>query len=150
MQHRQLKKSTDNKKFRAPKTFENTTQPTNKTTETVFHSYHKVYVFTTEAKKILEDSFLNFAINRQHKQYTQKPVTTQKMKLCIKDFFSKYLRKKSLMENFIFCVVCTWLSTGNNHQTVYPFFGGEGEGEFGGMMQLTSWSFEMAAELSIL
>ena len=76
-------------------------------------------------------------MNNIHK----KPVTTQKMKLCIKDFFSKYLRKKSLMENFIFCVVCTWLSTGNNHQTVYPF---------GGMMQLTSWSFEMAAELSIL
>ena len=65
-------------------------------------------------------------MNNIHK----KPVTTQKMKLCIKDFFSKYLRKKSLMENFIFCVVCTWLSTGNNHQTVYPFFGGEGEGGF--------------------
>ena len=72
------------------------------------------------------------------------------MRLCIKDFFSKDLRKKSLMENFIFCVVCTWLSTGNNHQTVYPFFWRGGEEEFGGMMQLTSWSFEMAAELSIL
>ena len=30
--------------------------------------------------------------------------TTQKMKFSIKDFFSKCV-KKSLMENFIFCVV---------------------------------------------
>ena len=46
--------------------------------------------------------------------------TAQKMKLSIKDFFSKFdqilsflriwshLLKKSLMENFIFCAVCNW------------------------------------------
>ena len=59
--------------------------------------------------------------------------TTQKMKFPIKDFFSKcdqirsflqiwsYLLKKSLMENFIFCVVSFLLllySTRSNEQTL--------------------------------
>ena len=32
-------------------------------------------------------------------------VTAQKIKFYIKDFFNKYLLKKSLLENFIFCAV---------------------------------------------
>ena len=55
-------------------------------------------------------------------------VSGQKMKFCIKDFFSmceqilnfqriwSHLLKKSLMENFIFCVVCKGMSANTLYQ----------------------------------
>ena len=58
-----------------------------------------------------------WATFRNKRRQTWRETTTQKMKFSIKDFFSKYdqircflriwsyLRRKSLMENFIFCAV---------------------------------------------
>ena len=68
-----------------------------------------------------------------HRCLTSDKATVQKIKFSIKDFFSKceqirsflqiwsYLLKKSLMENFIFCVVSFLLllySTRSNEETL--------------------------------
>ena len=64
-------------------------------------------------------------------RYSKCTFTAQKMKFSIKDFLSKcnqicgflriksHLLKKSLMENFIFCVVLPWDGFLRNNKTFY-------------------------------
>ena len=55
---------------------------------------------------------INFQIFQLRDIHT---VTAQKIKFSIKDFFSncEQIRRKSLMENFVFCAVCTLRSKRN-------------------------------------
>ena len=51
-------------------------------------------------KNLIDFLFLNI-----YSFLALQKVTAQKIKFYIKDFFNKYLLKKSLLENFIFCAV---------------------------------------------